>query len=44
VQARDLKPLDPARPVDTRVLLVKLRLAETVPLKLGQRVDVEIER
>jgi HlyD family secretion protein len=44
VQARELKPLDPSRPVDTRVLLVKLRLAEKVPLKLGQRVDVEIER
>jgi HlyD family secretion protein len=44
VQARELRPLDPARPVDTRVLLVKLRLEEKVPLKLGQRVDVEIER
>ena len=44
VQARELKPLDPSRPVDTRVLLVKLRLNEKVPLKLGQRVEVEIDR
>jgi len=44
VQARELKPLDPSRPVDTRVLLVKLRLLEKVPLKLGQRVEVEIVR
>lgn len=44
VQARELRPLDPSRPVDTRVLLVKLRLVEKVPLKLGQRVEVEIER
>jgi HlyD family secretion protein len=44
VQARELKPLDPSRPVDTRVLLVKLRLSEKIPLKLGQRLEVEIER
>ena len=40
--ARQMKPLDPSRPVDTRVLLVKIRLDETVPLRLGQRVEVEI--
>lgn len=44
VQARELRPLDPARPVDTRVLLVKLRLNDRTPLKLGQRLEVEIER
>jgi RND family efflux transporter MFP subunit len=42
VVPRALKPLDPSRPVDTRVLLVKVELSEPVPLKLGQRVDVEI--
>lgn len=41
---RQLKPLDPSRPVDTRVLMVKLRLVEPIPLRLGQRVEVEIDR
>jgi RND family efflux transporter MFP subunit len=44
VVARQQKPLDPSRPVDTRVLLVKVRLDEPVPLRLGQRVEVEILR
>jgi RND family efflux transporter MFP subunit len=44
VVPRQLKPLDPARPVDTRVLLVKIELREPLPLKLGQRVEVEIAR
>ena len=42
VVPRSLKPLDPSRPVDTRVLIVKVALSEAVPLKLGQRVEVEI--
>lgn len=42
VGPRSLKPLDPSRPVDTRVLLVKIALTDAVPLKLGQRVEVEI--
>lgn len=42
VVPRELKPLDPSRPVDTRVLLVKIRLDEPMPLRLGQRVEVEI--
>jgi HlyD family secretion protein len=42
VGPRSLKPLDPSRPVDTRVLLVKIALGEAVPLKLGQRVEVEV--
>jgi RND family efflux transporter MFP subunit len=42
VGPRSLKPLDPSRPVDTRVLLVKIALAEPLPLKLGQRVEVEL--
>ncbi|HSP16958.1 MAG TPA: efflux RND transporter periplasmic adaptor subunit [Thermoanaerobaculia bacterium] len=42
VISRRLKPQDPSRPIDTRVLLVKIALAEPSPLKLGQRVDVQI--
>jgi RND family efflux transporter MFP subunit len=42
VVPRSLKPLNPSRPVDTRVLLAKIELSEPVPLKLGQRVEVEI--
>lgn len=42
VVPRALKALDPSRPVDTRVLLVKIELSEPVPLKLGQRVEVEV--
>ena len=42
VVGRRLKPQDPGRPSDTRVLLVKVALAEATPLKLGQRVEVEI--
>ena len=44
VVARKLKPEDPGRPTDTRVLLVKIALLEKTPLKLGQRVEVEIKR
>ena len=44
VVPRQLRPLDPSRPVDTRVLLVKVRPSEPLPLRLGQRVEVEIER
>jgi RND family efflux transporter MFP subunit len=45
VVSRRLKPLDPAHPTDTRVLLAKIVLAATdgsqpSPLKLGQRVEV----
>lgn len=42
VQGRRLKPQDPGKPADTRVLLVKIRLDEPTPLRLGQRVEVEI--
>lgn len=38
-----LRPEDPSRPTDTRVLLVKIALLEKTPLKLGQRVQVAIE-
>jgi len=43
VVGRRLKPQDPARPSDTRVLLVKIALLEATPLKLGQRVELEME-
>ena len=43
VVGRRLKPQDPARPSDTRVLLVKVALKEKTPLKLGQRVELEID-
>jgi len=42
VTGRKLKPDDPGRPTDTRVLLVKIALDGPTPLKLGQRVEVEI--
>ncbi|MFN7942344.1 MAG: efflux RND transporter periplasmic adaptor subunit [Thermoanaerobaculia bacterium] len=42
VSGRKLKPQDPGKPQDTRVLLVKIRLEEPTPLKLGQRAEVEI--
>jgi HlyD family secretion protein len=40
---RRLNPQDPSKPIDTRVLLVKIAFGETTPLKLGQRVEVRIE-
>jgi len=42
VVPRNLRPEDPGKPVDTRVLLVKLAFEKQTPLKLGQRVQVEI--
>jgi RND family efflux transporter MFP subunit len=42
VTSRRLKPLDASKPIDTRVLLVKIALREATPLKLGQRVEVQI--
>jgi RND family efflux transporter MFP subunit len=42
VAGRRLKPQDPGKPEDTRVLLVKIALNEPTPLKLGQRVEVSL--
>lgn len=42
VTSRRLKPQDASKPIDTRVLLVKIALNEATPLKLGQRVEVQI--
>jgi HlyD family secretion protein len=44
VVGRSIRPNDPAQPVDVRVLLVGVALLEETPLKIGQRVDVEIAR
>ena len=43
VAGRKLKPSDPGKPEDTRVLLVKIALKEPTPLKLGQRVEVAVD-
>ena len=43
VVGRRLKPQDPGKPEDTRVLLVKIALLEPIPLKLGQRVEIRID-
>jgi RND family efflux transporter MFP subunit len=42
VTLRHLKPQDPSRPTDARVLAVKVAFAELVPLKLGTTVDLRI--
>lgn len=42
VVARRIRPEDPGRPIDARVLPVKITFSEPTPLKLGQRVEVEI--
>jgi len=42
VSLRRLKPLDPARPSDIRVALVKVALPREARLKLGQRVELAI--
>ncbi len=42
VTQRRLKSLDPSRPTDIRVALVKVSLPVGAPLKLGQRVELVI--
>jgi RND family efflux transporter MFP subunit len=42
VTVRRLKPQDPSRPTDARVLAVKVAFAEDVPLRLGTTVDLRI--
>jgi multidrug resistance efflux pump len=41
VMEKSLRPLDPGRPTDARVLRVKISLKTPTPLRLGQRVEVE---
>jgi RND family efflux transporter MFP subunit len=43
VTIRKLKPQDPGRPTDTRVLSVKVAFAEAVPLRLGTTVELKIK-
>ena len=40
---RRVRPEDPGRPADTRVLPVRVKLAGATPLRLGQRVEVAIK-
>ncbi len=42
VTLRRLKPQDPSRPTDTRILAVKVAFAEPTPLKLGTTVELKI--
>jgi RND family efflux transporter MFP subunit len=42
VVPRRIRPEDPGRPIDARVLPVKIAFGQATPLKLGQRVEVEI--
>jgi HlyD family secretion protein len=42
VTLRRLKPQDPSRPTDTRILAVKVAFAEATPLKLGTTVELKI--
>jgi HlyD family secretion protein len=43
VTLRRLKPQDPSRPTDTRILAVKVAFAEPTPLKLGATVELKID-
>lgn len=43
VTLRRLKPQDPGRPTDTRILAVKVALEEATPLKLGATVELAIQ-
>jgi HlyD family secretion protein len=43
VVSRRIKPQDPTKPIDTRVLLVKVAFGEPTPLKLGQRVQIALQ-
>lgn len=43
VVGRKMRPEDPGRPIDARVLPVKIAFASPTPLKLGQRVEVTID-
>jgi RND family efflux transporter MFP subunit len=42
VTLRRLKPQDPARPTDTRILAVKVAFLEPAPLRLGTTVELRI--
>jgi HlyD family secretion protein len=44
VTLRKLKPQDPGRPTDTRIVAVKVAFSEPTPLKLGTTVELKILR
>jgi len=44
VVPRKIKPEDPGRPSDTRVVRAKIVLLESAPLRLGQRVELAIRK
>jgi HlyD family secretion protein len=43
VTLRHLKPQDPGRPTDTRILAVKVAFLEQTPLRLGTTVELRID-
>ena len=43
ISQRHLKPQDPARPTDANILMAKIRFDGPTPLKMGQRVELEIQ-
>jgi HlyD family secretion protein len=43
VTLRRLKPQDPGRPTDTRILAVKVAFEEPSPIKLGTTVELDIQ-
>lgn len=43
ISGRRLRPMNPGKPQDAGVLLVKIAFDEATPLKLGQRVELDIE-
>ena len=43
VVTKGMVPRDPSLPVDVRVLRVKIALSGPTPLKLGQRVEIEVD-
>jgi HlyD family secretion protein len=43
VTLRHLKPQDPSRPTDTRVLAVKVAFLEPTPLRLGTTVELRVD-
>jgi multidrug resistance efflux pump len=42
VTARKLRPEDPGRPIDARILPVRIAFSAPTELRLGQRVEVHI--
>jgi hypothetical protein len=42
VVPRRIRPKGPGRPIDARVVPVKIALAESTPLKLRRRAEIEI--